>query len=632
MIAWEERERWMLLACVLLAFALRIWQIDAQSLRGDEAFDVVFVQGSLQDVLNALRRTQPYPPLFHLFLEGWIALTGRSELALRFPAMWSSVLSVPLTYVLARLWFDRATARWATFLSAVQPLSIWFAQDSRMYAPTVLLVLLSTWFAAHLWTGRADRRTWTAYAIVTFIGLMYNYMVFFALAAQQLCTLWVAWREHKWSFLGRWMVVQLIMGLLYLPWVLFAWTWTQDNIGSWVPPISLWTLLWRVFRSYTVGWTISRQWAILPMLAVWTAMGVGVWQVMRSATFQVRRSFTWLQINIWTSVILVVLISLFVSMFEEKYFIFLMPFLLIWLGWGMSRLSERRWVQVILTALVLGGMIVALFNYRFVPAFAKSRSWHVLFDYLATVVRPGDAVVYTFADPSPEVYTAGRWPILILPTHSPPDPNETFLRATQIAQDYDRIWMIPQWSPLWDEYGLAEKALDAACERVAEVRIDAPEGAWPLVLYHTPRFYRQEVRPLDAQFEGGIRLLGYVLRDRMGQAVDRLTGSPGDVVRLTLYWQAERPIEQDYVVFTHVLDQTGWLRGQQDNQPRNGTFPTRAWVLGEWVVDIYRIPIDPAAPPGAYVIEVGMYRPADGERLKVGGADADAENRRVVIK
>ena len=85
------------------------------------------------------------------------------------------------------------------------------------------------------------------------------------------------------------------------------------------------------------------------------------------------------------------------------------------------------------------------------------------------------------------------------------------------------------------------------------------------------------------------------------------------------------------IVFAHLLDGTGWLRGQQDNQPRQGTYPTRAWTPGERVIDVYRIPVAVETPPGEALLEVGMYDPGSGERLLVSGRDADAEQRRVLL-
>ena len=112
-------------------------------------------------------------------------------------------------------------------------------------------------------------------------------------------------------------------------------------------------------------------------------------------------------------------------------------------------------------------------------------------------------------------------------------------------------------------------------------------------------------------FEAGIALTGY---DIAAEHVH-----PGDTVRLQLYWQAEGPAPEDYVVFVHLLDGEGRLVAQQDNPPVRGARPTSGWQVGEVVVDPYDIAIPAAAPLGRYTLAVGMYRWPALTRLAVRG-------------
>jgi hypothetical protein len=76
-------------------------------------------------------------------------------------------------------------------------------------------------------------------------------------------------------------------------------------------------------------------------------------------------------------------------------------------------------------------------------------------------------------------------------------------------------------------------------------------------------------------------------------------------------------METSYTVFTHLLDEAHQVRGQQDNPPVGGRYPTTLWVPDEVVVDEYALAIHPDAPPGTYLIEVGMYDPSTMQRLPV---------------
>jgi hypothetical protein len=118
---------------------------------------------------------------------------------------------------------------------------------------------------------------------------------------------------------------------------------------------------------------------------------------------------------------------------------------------------------------------------------------------------------------------------------------------------------------------------------------------------------------VGAQLGDSVELLGYDL-DLPG---DEQTAQPGETIHLTLVWRCLREMEVSYTVFTHLLDETGQIRGQQDNPPVGGRYPTTLWVPGEVVVDEYALDIEPDAPPGTYMIEVGMYDPATMQRLPV---------------
>ncbi len=123
------------------------------------------------------------------------------------------------------------------------------------------------------------------------------------------------------------------------------------------------------------------------------------------------------------------------------------------------------------------------------------------------------------------------------------------------------------------------------------------------------------MQPLDLRLGDSIRLVGYNL--------PRTTARPGETVALTLYWEALAPIPARYKVFTHLVGTTwnaaqgNFLWGQQDNEPLADRLPTTLWAPGVRVADPYRIRLDPAAPPGVYTLEVGMYGLVDGVRPPV---------------
>ncbi len=120
--------------------------------------------------------------------------------------------------------------------------------------------------------------------------------------------------------------------------------------------------------------------------------------------------------------------------------------------------------------------------------------------------------------------------------------------------------------------------------------------------------------PLAARFDERIRLIGYTL--------ERNTVQPGDAIDLTLFWQADMPIDENYSVFVHATDEVGILQAQRDAQPGLGNLPTSRWEPGAIVPDQHRLTIPVTAyAPARLRIDVGLYDASNGRRLVIDTED-----------
>ncbi len=116
-----------------------------------------------------------------------------------------------------------------------------------------------------------------------------------------------------------------------------------------------------------------------------------------------------------------------------------------------------------------------------------------------------------------------------------------------------------------------------------------------------------------------------VLADRValrGYRLDPAGVKPGSELALKVYWQALAPLDQDYTVFTQLLDAGGAFVAGWDSQPLGGFFPTSQWPPGEVVTDRVRLPLPAVLPAGDYTLVTGMYRLDTLERLPAVGAEA----------
>lgn len=130
-------------------------------------------------------------------------------------------------------------------------------------------------------------------------------------------------------------------------------------------------------------------------------------------------------------------------------------------------------------------------------------------------------------------------------------------------------------------------------------------------------------RPLEATLDDRVKLLGYDLSSAQLK--------PGQTLHLTLCWQALVQINESYTVFTHLLDKNNQIWGQKDGIPGNGMRPTTGWAEGEIITDEHHIPIQADAPPGQYILEIGLYDLATGQRLPVMSEDGAVLDNKILL-
>ncbi len=109
----------------------------------------------------------------------------------------------------------------------------------------------------------------------------------------------------------------------------------------------------------------------------------------------------------------------------------------------------------------------------------------------------------------------------------------------------------------------------------------------------------------NVRFGEEITLVGY---DAEAELV------PGEPLQVRFHWQAQSWVPGNITVFIHVIGPGEAKYGQSDSWPQGAKFPTSAWPPGERILDDYEVDLAPDAPPGGYVLVVGMYD-ENGRRL-----------------
>lgn len=136
----------MIFLIFLLGFIIRLINLN-QSLWLDEAITAIALKnfGPLE-IVTKFSPGDFHPPLYYLFLKFWTNFFGFSEIALRAPSIIFSLGTGIFVYLIAKKLATKKIALIATLLWMLNPLSVYYAQETRMYSLVTMAVAGSVWF------------------------------------------------------------------------------------------------------------------------------------------------------------------------------------------------------------------------------------------------------------------------------------------------------------------------------------------------------------------------------------------------------------------------------------------------------------------------------------------------------
>ncbi len=137
---------------LLLAFALRLIALNTRPMWYDEAFAVLFAEkgframltGTLTPVAGAA--SDVHPIVYYTALNGWMQILGQSPLAARLLSVFVGTITAAVAYAIGRRLFNGWTASVGMLIVAASSFQIYYAQETRMYAPLTLFCALAVLF------------------------------------------------------------------------------------------------------------------------------------------------------------------------------------------------------------------------------------------------------------------------------------------------------------------------------------------------------------------------------------------------------------------------------------------------------------------------------------------------------
>jgi len=617
-----------IIAITILAFALRIYRLDHQSIWYDEGLSVYFAGQRMGDMLAGLS-TADHPPLYFIALHLWMRIAGRSEFSVRYLSLAWGVMAVPLMFKLGERLTSRGAGIWVAFLLSISPFHIWFSQETRMYTMAVTLSLASVYVFLELLSTWTRQPLWLC-AALNLLGL-YTHFYFVFIILFENVVFWIWWLQGRAKRpFCYWIAAQLSLAIGFLPWAGFAVEEFMTGATYWEGALGLLTAAKDTLTAFSVGHTMRGRAADLATwgFVVLAAVGVlvSLWERKSEPNTQYQISNIQRPTALILLYLLVPMAALFAisyhrPKFAPRYLLTALPafYLLIAIGWAGLTSSSYAVVRDsrLLGTAALVGMLCSLgfvsvasagslANYYFDDKYTRS-DFRSVAEYISSHAEDKDAIVLVGGHmlPAFTFYYRGDLPVYPLPDRlvvSTKDPLD-YRAAEQlnsIARGRERLWLVLWQNRIVDPTDVILDQLMMNCPRLEVGRNFHHEFAVLLFsVRDRPRFAAGPKHSYQVSFADQIQLLGYDL--------DSFQAEPGQTLHLALYWEALREMDRDYLVFTHLISQDERIYGQHDKIAGDDAYPTSYWKRGTIIRDKFQIVVLPETPPGLYTIEVGLY-------------------------
>lgn len=633
------RQRAFNVALFVIATALRVANLTSQSLWADEGNSVRIAERPLTLVIEAAR-ADVHPPGYYVLLWAWAKLFGQSEAAMRALSVVIGVLVVGLVYLLARSLFGPRAGWLAAFCAAVSPFQIVYSQEVRMYILVAFWAIAST-YAFVRWLDAQDDgqpvRWGVVYALSIAMGLWTHYSFPIVIAALNVA--WLIWwigkrgKRNWWRPAIWWLSMHILAVVLYLPWLPTAWS-RILGYGAISTSQSISFIVSQALKLLSVGETVPdddlTKWLIIGMVGLYIFGAWGGFAPSAPSRSRRRSILHTLTLFLITLAPIVMMIGLTLTgrpAYRHKFFLVASPAFCILVGNGIALLeqtsgqgqdtSHRMWLLLGLSIVAVGSAR-SLSKYYGDPAYARS-DYRGIAELITRMGREGDAVLLN-APNQWEVFTyyyppsANHAPVYPLCRSRPPVEAEVVAELVEIAARHDRLFVLYWAAEQSDPERIVEHWLEANSYKAT----DEWYGDVRLAIYAVPQdLATVEMAHLleNVRLGESIALRGYTLTPAAAQR--------GDILQITLFWEAFSVPGGRYKTFLHLVDAGGQIVSQFDGEPGNGLNLTTLWQPEQGVfADRYGVLVPVSTPPGVYRLLVGLYDVSGEPRLAILENDA----------
>ena len=393
----------LLVVTLLAGFALRLFQLDSFSFRGDEALTVLtWVSRPLAETLQSdIPVRDPQPPLAYALFWGWATLFGTGELLMRLLPAFGGLAGIAGIFALGNRIDGRRSGLLAAALLTIHPFLIWHAQDARPYAIWVAASTIAAWLALCA-LQRDRRRDWLLYVVASALAAYLYYLELFFLLALNLYVLFILRQQGR--PLRKWFTAQTLLAAILAPWYLQERLLLGSGYGGTAGATEPLQLITWLLPALQFGRSLPPEVITRSALLVTCALLAGLWFMARRGN----RYTLWVGLAAFLPPLLLGIAATRLNIFAPRYVLASAPAcLLLLVNLGVALWRRALWTRILAAAIFaawLALMLLSLNNAWFKPEFAKSPDWRGLAQYLHQETDPGDMVIQAAADEAFTLY------------------------------------------------------------------------------------------------------------------------------------------------------------------------------------------------------------------------------------
>jgi mannosyltransferase len=630
-----------LVLILLLAFALRVYALEGQSMWSDEGLSLYRARQQPADILEGLiiidgvETRDTNPPFYFLLLSLLRAAAGESIFALRYAGVLAGILAIPLIYVLGTAAYGKQVGLTAAFLLAISPFHVWQSQVMRNYSLLLTLNLASVYglFRYALSGSRsADWRWLVLWAVAGLLGIYTHYFGFFVFAFGFLALAILILRRQGIKALARQRRSWIILGgvlIILLPAVFVAFGRFAAGRQFDFHPVSLLQITNHALSGFSVGISPSLShpwWLIIPaLLLVLAGLLIG-WWINRLSTIL----FIGYQI---IPLGLLLLLSIINPLYNGvRHLLIGLPSFLVLVAVGVAgnvkinaQKSEYgqawaiwrrvRFLPFILLFLVQAGWLYNQFNS---PELIRDDIRGVA-EYLNEFAGPKDLIILhdTIIGLTFDYYYDGAAPWLGIPALGEQNTDQAEEALQDAAAQAERIWFLVQPTP---RTGFPRDLLrDWAEKNWPRFFSQEFPSMWLRVQLngYTPQpvvsQIAQDAHPLAIEFDDTISLHGVQLPAEV---------KAGEPWWTTFYWSQAQEEAKEVILSLRLVDQDGRLWRQMDELLWH-EYLDHHWPTGSILRKDYEKTIASGLPPGEYDLRL---RVLDLDRRPIPAADGQIDH------